>query len=200
MEYTSGSIFYANLYGAMGSEQEGKRPVVIIQNNIGNRYSPTVIVVPITSKVNLKANIPTHVFVPKYKRILDQDSIILAEQITTIDKQRLTEYKGTLDEELQLKLDLSLLISLGIDINKIVKYSDTFKKAKEYMEITDDDYTNLDILIIALVAYDNLQHSGNIFVSKKEVLDYMKMLITKFPKKEIWAMARGKIDNKLSSV
>ena len=65
MEYTSGSIFYANLYGAMGSEQEGKRPVVIIQNNIGNRYSPTVIVVPITSKVNLKANIPTHVFVPK---------------------------------------------------------------------------------------------------------------------------------------
>ena len=135
MKYNKGNIFIANLGNARGSEQFGKRPVVIIQNNTGNNYSPTLIVAPITSRVNLKAKLPTHVFVPKYKNILEQDSLILAEQITTIDKERIGEYVGNLDEDLQLKLDVALLISLGINVNKVNKVYNEFKSTTSFFRI-----------------------------------------------------------------
>lgn len=200
MKYNKGNIFIADLGKAKGSEQFGKRPVVVIQNDTGNTYSPTLIIAPITSRVDLKAKLPTHVFIPKYKNILEQDSLILAEQITTIDKERILEYVGSLDEDLQLKLDASLLISLGINVNKVNKVYNEFKRTKEYLELADKDYTNFDVVVTALVAYDNMQHSGNFNANLKEISNYMKMLVNKFSKEEIWTMLKSKLDNKLSKV
>ena len=98
MEIKRGDLFYAALDETyVGSEQTGVRPVVILQNNIGNEYSPTVIVAPITSKVNSKSIIPTHVYIKGYKNRLKQNSLILTEQIRAIDKQRLRYYIGALD-------------------------------------------------------------------------------------------------------
>ena len=142
----------------------------------------------------------THVFVPKYKNILEQDSLILAEQITTIDKERIGEYVGNLDEDLQLKLDVALLISLGINVNKVNKVYNEFKSTKEYLELADKDYTNFDVVVVALVAYDNMQHSGNFNANLKEISNYMKMLVNKFSKEEIWTMLKSKLDNRLSNV
>ena len=122
-EIKKGYVFYADLGETIGSEQKGERPVVIIQNNIGNEFSSTVLVVPITSKVYEKANIPTHIFIKKKKYGLTCDSIILAEQTTTIDKKRLRNYIGVLSNEEIVKVDNALILSLGIDIQKINKQS-----------------------------------------------------------------------------
>lgn len=98
MNIKRGDLFYAALDETyVGSEQTGVRPVVIIQNDIGNEYSPTVIIAPITSKVNSKSIIPTHVFIKGYKNRLKQNSLILTEQVRAIDKSRLKYYIGTLD-------------------------------------------------------------------------------------------------------
>lgn len=86
-----GDIFYAELNPVIGSEQGGTRPVLVISNNIGNRHSPTVIIAPITSRTHTKAKLPTHTEVKDFNK-LDKDSIILLEQIRTIDKQRLKQY------------------------------------------------------------------------------------------------------------
>lgn len=86
-----GDIFYATLDPVIGSEQGGTRPVLTISNNTGNRHSPTIIVVPITSRTHTKAKFPTHTEVKDFDK-LDKDSIILLEQIRTIDKQRLKQY------------------------------------------------------------------------------------------------------------
>ena len=106
-----GDIFYADLGTTVGSEQSGVRPVLIIQNNIGNRYSPTVIVAAITCRQS-KAMMPTHVKVGK-KQGLSLDSYILLEQIRTMDKTRLRNYVGRLDGEEMLQVDDALAISLG---------------------------------------------------------------------------------------
>lgn len=114
MKTRRGDIFYADLSPVMGSEQGGVRPVVIIQNNTGNKYSPTVIVAAITSQVK-RTSLPTHVAIKaggKYR--LPKNSIILGEQIRTIDKKRLREKIGYFDEEKMRKLDEALKISLGI--------------------------------------------------------------------------------------
>lgn len=108
-----GDIYYANLSPALGSEQDGVRPVLIIQNDIGNRYSPTVIAAAITSQIN-KAKLPTHIEIYAEKFGLDRDSVILLEQIRTIDKQRLKEKIGRLSDELMLKVDKALFISFGL--------------------------------------------------------------------------------------
>ena len=91
-----GDIYYAELNPVIGSEQGGTRPVLIISNDIGNKHSPTVIIAPITSRVHTKAKLPTHTLIKDFDG-LDKNSIILFEQIRTIDKQRLREYLGTLD-------------------------------------------------------------------------------------------------------
>ena len=108
-----GDIYYADLSPHKGSEQGGVRPVLIVQNDIGNRYSPTVIAAAITSQIN-KAKLPTHIGISAEKFGLDRDSVILLEQIRTIDKQRLREKIGCLDEKLMLKVNEALYISFGL--------------------------------------------------------------------------------------
>lgn len=108
-----GDIFYADLSPVIGSEQGGVRPVLIIQNDVGNRYSPTVIVAAITSQIN-KAKLPTHVEICCEDYGLTKDSVILLEQVRTIDKRRLKEKIGHISDELMKKVDDALLISLGL--------------------------------------------------------------------------------------
>ncbi|GAA3642683.1 type II toxin-antitoxin system PemK/MazF family toxin [Asaccharospora irregularis DSM 2635] len=106
-------MYYADLSPVVGSEQGGIRPVLIIQNDIGNKYSPTVIIAAITSQIN-KAKLPTHVEISANEYGLNKDSVILLEQIRTIDKKRIREKIGCLDENVMLKVNNSLQISLGL--------------------------------------------------------------------------------------
>ena len=108
-----GDLFSACLDPVVGSEQGGIRPVLVIQNDVGNRYSPTVIVLAITGQVN-KARLPTHVPVNCEGTGLQKDSVILAEQIRTLDKRRLRERIGTLRPEVMDKVSQALKISLGV--------------------------------------------------------------------------------------
>lgn len=113
MQVRRGDIFFANLNPVIGSEQGGLRPVLILQNDIGNTYSPTTIVAALTSRIK-RAKLPTHVEVSKGKCALDKDSVILCEQLRTIDKQRLKERIGQLDEEMMDRVNAALEISLGL--------------------------------------------------------------------------------------
>lgn len=108
-----GEIYYADLSPVVGSEQGGLRPVLIIQNDIGNRYSPTVIVAAITSKID-KAKLPTHIELPADEFGLTRDSVVLAEQVRTIDKRRLRERVGVLPGEVMGEVDEALQISMGV--------------------------------------------------------------------------------------
>ncbi len=108
-----GDIYYADLSPVVGSEQGGIRPVLIIQNDIGNKYSPTVIAAAITSQIN-KAKMPTHIELKACEYGLNKDSVILMEQIRTIDKKRLREKIGKLDEELMRCVNEALAISFGL--------------------------------------------------------------------------------------
>ena len=111
-----GNIYYANLDPVVGSEQGGNRPVVVVSNNIGNSHSPTIMVAPITSSDNNKNDLPTHV---EIKEKLKNDSIILTEQIRSIDKTRLKEFKGRVNRKTELKIDVALIIAFGINIEKL---------------------------------------------------------------------------------
>lgn len=111
-----GDIYYADLSPVIGSEQGGIRPVLVIQNNIGNKYSPTIIACAITSQLT-KAKLPTHIEVHEGEYGLPKDSVILLEQIRTLDKRRLKEYVGTIDADTILKVDKAILISLGFYSN-----------------------------------------------------------------------------------
>ena len=108
-----GDIFYADLSPVVVSEQGGIRPVIIIQNDIGNRYSPTVIVAAITSQIN-KAKLPTHVEISSEEYGLNRESVVLLEQIRTLDKKRLKEKIGHMTEDDMKKVNKSLLISLNL--------------------------------------------------------------------------------------
>lgn len=113
VEVKRGYVFFADLSPVIGSEQGGVRPVLVIQNNIGNRYSPTVVVAAITSQIN-KAKLPTHVEINALEYDLDRDSVALLEQIRTIDKQRLQNKITELDERIMRQVDEALRISLGL--------------------------------------------------------------------------------------
>ncbi|SHH49065.1 mRNA interferase MazF [Asaccharospora irregularis DSM 2635] len=113
LDIKRGDLYYADLSPVVGSEQGGIRPVLIIQNDIGNKYSPTVIIAAITSQIN-KAKLPTHVEISANEYGLNKDSVILLEQIRTIDKKRIREKIGCLDENVMLKVNNSLQISLGL--------------------------------------------------------------------------------------
>ena len=117
-EIKRGEIYFADLSPVVGSEQGGVRPVLIVQNNVGNKYSPTVIVAAITSQIN-KAKIPTHVEVSALEYNLPKDSVVLLEQIRTIDKRRLKEKLSSLDEAKMKKVNIAMLISLGYGENKM---------------------------------------------------------------------------------
>ena len=108
-----GDIFYADLSPVVGSEQGGIRPVIILQNDVGNKYSPTVIVGAITSQIN-KAKLPTHVEISSEEYGLNKDSVVLLEQIRTLDKRRLKEKIGHMTDSDMEKVDKSLLISVGL--------------------------------------------------------------------------------------
>ena len=108
-----GDIYYADLSPVVGSEQGGVRPVLIIQNDVGNKYSPTVIAAAITSRIN-KAKMPTHIELCAREYGLNKDSVILLEQIRTIDKKRLREKTGRLDDELMERVNDALSISFGL--------------------------------------------------------------------------------------
>ena len=108
-----GDIYYADLSPVVGSEQGGLRPVLIVQNEVGNRYSPTVIAAAITSQRD-KTNLPTHIRVDAGGCGLAKDSIVLLEQIRTIDKQRLKERMGSLDLPSMDKVDKALSVSFGL--------------------------------------------------------------------------------------
>ena len=108
-----GDIYYADLSPVIGSEQGGVRPVLIIQNDVGNKYSPTVIATAITSQIN-KAKMPTHIELDANEYGLSKDSVVLAEQIRTIDKKRLKEKIGHLDDDLMNKVNQALEISFGL--------------------------------------------------------------------------------------
>ena len=108
-----GDIFYADLSPVVGSEQGGVRPVLVVQNDVGNKFSPTVIISAITSQIN-KAKMPTHIEITADEYGLAKDSVILLEQIRTIDKRRLKERIGRLDEELMQKVDDALVVSFGL--------------------------------------------------------------------------------------
>lgn len=109
-----GDVFYADLRPVIGSEQGGVRPILIIQNDIGNKHSPTVICAAITSKMN-KAKLPTHIELSASEYNMDKDSVILLEQLRTIDKKRLKDKICHLDGEIMTKVNKALLISLELN-------------------------------------------------------------------------------------
>lgn len=113
MDPTRGDVYFADLSPVVGSEQGGFRPVLIVQNDIGNKYSPTVIVSAITSQI-MKARLPTHVELPATLSGLDKDSVVLLEQVRTIDKRRLKRRITKLDDDIMAKVDEALAISCGL--------------------------------------------------------------------------------------
>ena len=116
MTIKRGDMFYADLSPVVGSEQGGIRPVVIIQNDVGNKYSPTVITVAITSQLG-KTKLPTHIAIDSKNVGLKIDSVILAEQVRTIDKSRLKEKIGHIeDKKMMEKIDNALEVSIGLQV------------------------------------------------------------------------------------
>lgn len=109
-----GDLYFADLSPVIGSEQGGVRPVLVVQNNVGNKYSPTIIVAAVTSQKN-KAKLPTHVSIDAAGNGLSKNSVVLLEQLRTIDKSRLRERIGTLNQELMPDVNEALGVSLGIN-------------------------------------------------------------------------------------
>ena len=114
MEIRRGDMFYADLSPVVGSEQGGIRPVLIIQNDVGNKHSPTVIAAAITSQTD-KTKLPTHIEISSQNNGLKSDSVVLAEQIRTIDKSRLKEKIGHIDDEVILQVNNALGVSFGLE-------------------------------------------------------------------------------------
>ncbi len=112
-----GDIYYASLNPTIGSEQKGERPVVVLQNNLANKHSPTIIIAPITTVIK-KSYLPTHIIIYK-NNFLKKDSTILIEQIRVIDKSRITVYLGKLTEYQIQKIDKALINAFEIDIRKM---------------------------------------------------------------------------------
>ena len=119
MEVHRGEVFYADLSPVVGSEQGGVRPVLIIQNDVGNRHSPTVIAAAITSQTG-KARLPTHIELSAKSYGLPKDSVVLLEQIRTLDKRRLREHMGRLDEALMGRVDAAIAVSFGLHTQQMV--------------------------------------------------------------------------------
>ena len=115
MEVNRGEIYYADLSPVVGSEQGGVRPVLVVQNDVGNKFSPTVIIAAITSQLS-KAKLPTHIELNKEKYSLAKDSVVLLEQIRTLDKRRLKERIGELDKSTMQKVDVAIMISFGLTL------------------------------------------------------------------------------------
>ncbi len=115
MTIKRGELYYADLSPVVGSEQGGVRPVLVVQNDVGNKYSPTIIAAAVTSKIN-KAKLPTHIELPLGDFGLQKDSVILLEQIRTLDKRRLKERIGELPEGTMSRVDKAILVILSFVI------------------------------------------------------------------------------------
>ena len=113
MTIKRGDIYYADLNPVVGSEQGERRPALVVQNDKGNKHSPTIIIAPITGRLN-KPPLPTHVLIPKSCG-LDRDSLALTEQIRAIDRSRLGEYIGRADKSVMSRVDMALSVSVGLD-------------------------------------------------------------------------------------
>lgn len=113
MDINRGDIYYADLSPVVGSEQGGVRPVLVVQNDVGNKFSPTVIIAAITSQLS-KAKLPTHIELNHNNFNLPKDSVVLLEQIRTLDKRRLKEKVSTIDNATMHRIDVAIMISLGI--------------------------------------------------------------------------------------
>ena len=122
-----GELYYADLSPVVGSEQGGIRPVLVVQNDIGNKFSPTVIAAAVTSRIN-KAKLPTHIELNAVEYGLSKDSVVLLEQIRTLDKRRLKERIGELPTKTMLMVDDALLISLGFIKGSDVKLDWVYKQ------------------------------------------------------------------------
>lgn len=121
MSVRRGEIYYADLSPVVGSEQGGVRPVLIVQNDVGNKYSPTVIAAAITSQKE-KSKLPTHIEINAQNCGLAKNSVVLLEQIRTIDKKRLKERMGMLDEDAMYQVNSALSISFGLGSESINRY------------------------------------------------------------------------------
>ncbi len=121
MSVRRGEIYYADLSPVVGSEQGGVRPVLIVQNDVGNKYSPTVIAAAITSQKE-KSKLPTHIEIDAQNCGLAKNSVVLLEQIRTIDKKRLKERMGMLDEDAMYRVNSALSISFGLGAESINRY------------------------------------------------------------------------------
>jgi len=113
MQVKRGDVYYAELDPVIGSEQGGVRPVLIVQNDVGNKYSPTIICAAITSQIN-KAKLPTHIEIDCTKYTLVKDSVVLLEQVRTVDKKRLRAKIGHLDDNFMARVDRALRVSFGL--------------------------------------------------------------------------------------
>ena len=119
MSVRRGEIYYADLSPVVGSEQGGIRPVLIVQNDVGNRHSPTVIAAAITSQKD-KSRLPTHISINADRCGLAKDSIVLLEQVRTLDKSRLRERMGRVDGELMERIDAAIAVSFGLQNTQLV--------------------------------------------------------------------------------
>lgn len=177
-----GEVYYAILdENFIGSEQTGIRPVVILQNNIGNEFSPTVIIAPITSKVKSKSIIPTHVYIKRCKDGLNQDSLVLIEQIRAIDKKRLRSYIGNINVGELRKIDKAIIIALGIDLEKIRKSIQVKESDEEKTEVV----TRKQIASYGIVAKEYLKNAGNLEITNQLFGEYIVTLIDLYSPEEI---------------
>ena len=141
MNIKRGDVYYADLSPVIGSEQGGLRPVLIVQNDVGNKYSPTVIAAAITSRMT-KSKLPTHIDVLGDNVGLSKDSVILLEQIRTLDKKRLKEKMGHLDDKVMSEVNEAITISFGLTAR-------TYRDTEEIPEITPTpDITSANATIL----------------------------------------------------
>lgn len=186
MEINRGDIFYAVLNeDAVGSEQTGIRPVVILQNNVGNLYSPTVIIAPITSKVKVKSKLPTHIFIDEKSNGLPKDSLILLEQIRVIDKSRIRNYIGHIGNNDMKEIDIGIIIALGIDLNKARKEAKYFEKLALEKEEKTEFITRKQVSSYGIVAKEYLKNTGNLEISNKLFGEYILTLMELYSPEEI---------------
>ena len=162
-----GDIFMADLGTTVGSEQGGYRPVIVIQNNIGNKYSPTVIVASITSQIN-KAKLPTHVELSK-EYGLEKDSVVLLEQIRTLDKRRLKEKVTTVSEKNICEIDKALKISISKEIDIVDKELELIKKN---IGVKVESVKILDIVI-----YHHLEKGRDISLIQEDMIERKERIL-----------------------
>ena len=198
MNINRGDIFYAGLEeNVVGSEQTGIRPVVILQNNIGNTYSPTVIIAPITSRVKVKAKLPTHIFIKGDAKRLPKNSLILLEQIRVIDKERLRYYIGTLSSKEMQEVDKGIIISLGIDIDKDTKEESYFERIALEKEEKTEFITRRQVASYGIVAKEYLKNSGNLEITNKLFGNYILTLMELHSPVEIEKLADEIIEKEI---